>query len=196
LFNERPQIGDKPVCVTSLLLCRGWFFACIHPRLLSCCRIPLLPPILCCRLLSRSLNWNQYGRRHCSAFLWSTNGTLGSQMGLLCLFSTGCLLLQPLSQLSLASLPLGKLLFFKDDRKNLVIVATLGTIPLPMPHLFCRFPTALVPFLIFEREATFPYLSEPQCTQLAVAQSLGPTVLHLSRLNQELVYSTSILTVQ
>jgi len=55
--------------------------------------------------------------------------------------------------------------------KNLVIVATLGAIPLPMPHLFCRFPTSLVPFLIFEREATFPYLSEPQCTQLAVAQS-------------------------
>jgi hypothetical protein len=54
--------------------------------------------------------------------------------------------------------------------KNLVIVATLGAIPLPMPHLFCRFPTALVPFLIFERETTFPYLSEPQCTQLAVAQ--------------------------
>jgi len=65
-----------------------------------------------------------------------------------------------------------------------------------MPHLFCRFPTALVPFLIFEREATFPYLSEPQCTQLVVAQSLGPTVLHLSRLNQEPVYNTSILTVQ
>jgi len=65
-----------------------------------------------------------------------------------------------------------------------------------MPHLFCRFPIALVPFLIFEREATFPYLSEPQCTQLAVAQSLGPAVLHLSRLNQEPVYSTSILTVQ
>ncbi len=119
LFNERPQIGDKPVCVTSLLLlCRGWFFACIHPRLLSCCRIPLLPPILCCRLLSGSLNWNQYGRGHCSAFLWSTNGTLGSQTGLLYLFSTGCLLLQPLSQLSLASLPLGKLFFFKDDRKK------------------------------------------------------------------------------
>jgi hypothetical protein len=73
--------------------------------------------------------------------------------------------------------------------KNLVIVATLGAIPLPMPHLFCRFPTALVPFLIFEREATFPYLSEPQCTQLAMAQSLGPVVLHLSRLNQEPVYS-------
>jgi len=80
--------------------------------------------------------------------------------------------------------------------KNLVIVATLGAIPLPMPRLFCRFPTALVPFLIFEREATFPYLSEPQCMQLVVAQSLGPAVLHLSRLNQEPVYSTSILTVQ
>ncbi len=75
-------------------------------------------------------------------------------------------------------------------------MATLGAIPLPMPHLFCRFPITLVPFLIFEREATFPYLSEPQCTQLAVAQFLGPAVLHLSRLNQEPVYSTSILTVQ
>jgi hypothetical protein len=73
--------------------------------------------------------------------------------------------------------------------KNLVIVATLGTIPLPMPHLFCHFPTVLVPFLIFEREAIFPYLFEPQCTQLVVAQSLGPAVLHLSRLNQELVYN-------
>jgi hypothetical protein len=80
--------------------------------------------------------------------------------------------------------------------KNLVIVATLGAIPLPMPHLFCRFPTALVPFLIFERETTFPYLFEPQCTQLAVAQSLGPAILHLSRVNQEHVYSTSILTIQ
>jgi len=80
--------------------------------------------------------------------------------------------------------------------KNLVIVATLGTIPLPMPHLFCRSPTTLVPFLIFESEATFPYLSEPQCTQLTMAQSLGPAVLHLSRLNQEPVYNTSILTVQ
>jgi hypothetical protein len=39
-----------------------------------------------------------------------------------------------------------------------------------MPHLFCRFPIALVPFLIFEREATFPYLSEPQCTQRVVHQ--------------------------
>ncbi len=73
--------------------------------------------------------------------------------------------------------------------KNLVIVATLGAIPLPMPHLFCHFPTALVAFLIFEREATFPYLSEPQCTQLAEAQSLGPAILHLSRLNQKPVYS-------
>jgi hypothetical protein len=53
-----------------------------------------------------------------------------------------------------------------------------------------------VPFLIFEKEATFPYLSEPQCMQLDVASSLGPVVLHLSRLNQEPVYSTSILIVQ
>ncbi len=80
--------------------------------------------------------------------------------------------------------------------KNLVIVATLGAIPLPMPHLFCHFAIALVPFLIFEREATFPYLSKPQYTQFVVAQSLGPAVLHLSRLNQKLVYSTNILTVQ
>jgi hypothetical protein len=80
--------------------------------------------------------------------------------------------------------------------KNFVIMATLGTIALPMLHLFCRFPTALVPFLIFEREATFPYLFEPQCTQLVVAQSLGPAVLHLSRLNQKLVYNISILIVQ
>ncbi len=127
LFNERPQIGDKLVCVISpLLICRGWFFACIHPRLLNCCRIPLLPPILCYRLLSGSLNWNQYGRGHCSAFLWSTNGTFGSQTGLFCLFSTSCLLLQSLSQLSLASLPLGKLLFFKDDRKKLGDSGHLG----------------------------------------------------------------------
>jgi hypothetical protein len=80
--------------------------------------------------------------------------------------------------------------------KNLVIVATLGAIPLPMPHLFCHFPAAIVPFLIFEREAIFPYLFEPQCMQLAVVQFLGPAVLHLSRLNQEPVYSTNILTVQ
>jgi hypothetical protein len=47
-------------------------------------------------------------------------------MGLLCLFSTGCLLFQPLSQLSLASLPLGKLLFFRDDRKKLGDSGHLG----------------------------------------------------------------------
>ncbi len=127
LFNKRPQIGDKLVCVTSpLLLCRRWFFACIHSRLFSCCRIPLLPPILCCKLLSGSLNYNQYGRGRCSTFLWSTNRTLGSQTGLLCLFSTGCLLLQPLSQLSLASLPLGKLLFFRNHRKKLGDSGHLG----------------------------------------------------------------------
>jgi hypothetical protein len=80
--------------------------------------------------------------------------------------------------------------------KKLVIVATLGAIPLPMPHLFCHFPTTLVPFLIFEREATFRYLSEPQCTQLAMAQSLGPAVLHLSCLNQEFVYSWPVAIIE
>jgi len=38
----------------------------------------------------------------------------------------GCLLLQPLSQLSLASLPLGKLLFFREDRKKLGDSGHLG----------------------------------------------------------------------
>jgi hypothetical protein len=65
-----------------------------------------------------------------------------------------------------------------------------------MPHLFCRFLTTLVPFLIFEREGTFPYLSEPQCTQLAVAQSLGPAVLHLSCLNQEPVYTRPAVIIE
>jgi hypothetical protein len=50
--------------------------------------------------------------------------------------------------------------------------------------------------LIFYSRCEVANLSEPQCTRLTVAQSLGPTVLHLSRLNQELVYSTGILTVQ
>jgi len=91
-------------------------------------------------LLSESLNWNQYGRGHCSAILWSTNGTLGSQTGLFCLFSTGCLLLQPLSQLSLASLPLGKLLFFKDDRKKLGDSGHLGRHSLTDASFVLLFP--------------------------------------------------------
>jgi hypothetical protein len=41
-------------------------------------------------------------------------------------FSTGCLFLQPLSQLSLASLPLGKLLFFRNDKKKLGDSGHLG----------------------------------------------------------------------
>jgi hypothetical protein len=96
----------------------------------------------------------------------------------------------------LASLPLGKLLFFRDDRKKRGDSGHLGRHSLTDASSVLSFPTALLPFLIFEREATFPYLFEPQCTQLVVSQSLGLAVLHLSRLNQEPVYSTSILTVQ
>jgi hypothetical protein len=90
--------------------------------------------------LSGSLNWNQYGRGHCSAFLWSTNGTLGSQTGLFCLFSTGYLLLQLLSQLSLASLPLGKLLFFRDERKKLGDSGHLGRHSLTNASSILPFP--------------------------------------------------------
>jgi hypothetical protein len=52
----------------------------------------------------------------------------------------GCLLLQPLSQLNLASLPLGKPLFFRNDRKKLGDNGHLGRHSLTDASFVLSFP--------------------------------------------------------